>query len=121
MKNDFSFQNGKKIAVQQRSIIYWCEIEKIVYLKCDCYLTSLILSSGEKITVSRLLKNFEVELENFGFVRANRSFLINMAHVKRFLGGTKRIVELTNGEVICVSRRNVFKFKDYLLFNQKCL
>jgi two-component system LytT family response regulator len=117
MKNDFTFQKGKKIAIQQRSIIHWCEIERIIYLKCDCYLTSVILCGGEKITVSKLLKNFEMELEDFGFVRANRSFLINMAYVKKFLGGTKRIVELTNGEVICVSRRNVFKFKDYLLFN----
>lgn len=117
MKNDFTIQKGKKLTIKQRNNIQLCEIDKITHIKCDRYISTINLINSENIKVSRLLKEFELELFEYKFVRVNRSTLVNVAHITKFKGGCCREIEMINGEIITVSRRNVFKLKESLSFS----
>jgi two-component system LytT family response regulator len=112
MEINFSNQNGKRIAINEKSKVQFVEIESITHLKCEGYLTTLYTTNSNTIKVCKQLKKFDEELVKFGFVKANRSTLVNLAQVKHYEGGCKRNLELLNGEIISVSRRNVFIFKN---------
>jgi len=112
MKIDFSNQKDKKVEIKERNTIQFVDISKISYFKCDGYITTINIFDSAPITVSKLLKDFESELEEYGFIRANRSTLVNLAVVKKYVGGRIRLLELMTGEHIKVSRRNVFKFRE---------
>ena len=117
MKNDFIIQKGKKLTIKQRNNFQLCEIDKITFIKCEGYISIINLINSENITVSKLLKQFEQELLEYGFERVNRSTLVNLAHIIKYTGGCNREIELTTGEMITVSRRNVFKLKERLLLS----
>jgi len=112
MKIDFSSQRHTKIEIKERNTIQFVDVSKITHLRCEGYITTINILDSEPITVSKLLKNFESELGEYGFIRANRSTLVNLAVVKKYLGGSTRILELITGEHIKVSRRRIFKFKE---------
>lgn len=117
MKNDFTIQKGKKITIKQRNNIQLCEIDKITHIKCNGYISTINLINSENIKVSKLLKEFEHELIDFIFIRVNRSTLVNVAHITKYNGGCSREIVMINGEIITVSRRNVFKLKECLSFS----
>jgi two-component system LytT family response regulator len=114
---DFSKQKDIKITVKEKNNIRFFEINGITHLKCDGYITAIYFLDFKPIVVSKLLKDFEIELEEYGFIRVNRSTLVNLALVKKYTGGNKRMLEMCQGEQIKVSRRKVFMFKESQLFS----
>ena len=46
-----------------------------------------------------------------GFVRANRSTIVNMFHVSRISHKGRRVLELTNNEIVDISRRRMYLFR----------
>lgn len=111
MKTDYSIQNNIKIKIKSKNTTQYIDINKISHLICDSYITTIYTIHKDPIVVSKLLKDFESNLEEFEFVRINRSTIVNMAFVKKYIGSKNRIVELINGDIIKVSRRRVYKFK----------
>jgi len=117
MKKDFTNQKGIKLTIKHRSQVQFCEIEKITHITCESCISTINLIDSEKIVTGKLLNEFEKELEEFNFIRVNRTALVNLAHVKKYIGGSQRVLEMTNGNIVSVSRRNVFKLKNYRSFN----
>jgi two-component system LytT family response regulator len=60
---------------------------------------------GEKIIVSRTLKEFEEMLTECGFYRVHKSYLINLYHIKRFDRMDGGYLVLTNDLKIPVASR----------------
>lgn len=112
MNVDFAIQNDKKIRVNTKTKTIFIEISKITHIICDGYLSAIYTIDSDLYIVSKLLKHFERELEEFYFVRANRSTLVNLLHVKEYNSGLNRSVELVNNIKIGVSRRRVFVFRN---------
>ena len=84
----------------------------ILYIEADGSYSIIKMMDGSSIMLSRLLKDFEIQLQNDHFFRISKSFLINMQYVamyRRIDGGT---VEMINGTLIPVPRR---KRDDFLL------
>ena len=73
MKIDFSSQKQTKIEIKERNTIQFVDVSKITHLKCEGYITTINILDSEPIIVSKLLKDFESELEGCGFIRTNRS------------------------------------------------
>ncbi len=103
---------GVKIALAEKGKTHWVDITTITHVTCNGYLSTVHLTNSEKITLSRLLKQFEAEFTHLGFIRVNRNTLVNQHHVKQYAGGTKRQLLLTTGHCIEVSRRKVYLFKN---------
>lgn len=110
MKRDFSHQLGQRIAIPGKSKTQFVDVANITHICCEDSIVTTY-TEEQSIAASKQLKEFEEELKEFGFMRINRSTLINQAHIKSYKGGEKKSVELVNGESFTVSRRKAYLFK----------
>lgn len=67
--------------------------------------TNIYLKNGEKILVSRTLKDFENNLNVYPFCRVHNSHLINVKYVQEFVKTDSSILVMTDGTEVEVSRR----------------
>ena len=77
-------QSKKKIILKTFDNIYLVKVSDIVYAESDSRYSTFYLESGEKVIVSKTLKHYHELLNDFGFYRVHKSFLINLAHIQRF-------------------------------------
>ncbi len=111
MKKDFSCQKDKKITVHEKNKTHQVDMEKISHITCDCYLSTIhIIDSQETITHSKLLKYYETELSEYGFIKTSRNTLINLKHIKSL---EKNFLTLLNKQKVKISCRNISKIRKY--------
>ncbi len=115
LNKKFLEQNERKVLLKNQGNIFQVDMKDITVITCEGYLSIVHFHSDQKsISVSKLLKEFENELEQFGFFRANRNALINLRNVALFQGACKRIITLTDNQKICVSFRKTCQLKQIL-------
>lgn len=78
---------------------------EIVRCESDGNYTRFHLLSGEKLMVSRTLKEYDAQLGPHGFMRVHFSHLVNMAQVKSYLHRDGGTLVLANGHEVPVSHR----------------
>jgi DNA-binding LytR/AlgR family response regulator len=88
-------------------------VNHIVLIKGDANYSTIYMDSGKQKLVSHTIKFYENHLENFGFLRVHRGYIINPNYVKAYNPEEESIV-MENGLKAVVSRR-----KKYLLRNLK--
>lgn len=93
-----SYEGGKSLI----------EFSEIIYLNGFDNLTTLYLTKNRKLTVSKTLKFFEEALA-VGFQRIHKSYIVNLKYVYKVLSKEAFFVELTQGAVLPISRRNFKK------------
>lgn len=113
MDLDFSKQRDKKLAIVEKKKTRLIDIDTITYLECDGYITTIYLISHETINVSKLLKHFENELTEYGFVRANHKSIVNPKYITGILSTICGKILQINDSEIKVSRRKAFLFKNH--------
>lgn len=97
---------GQKIALPSLLGIEYVPIQEILRCQADINYTHFFLKGGRKITVSKTLKEFEVQLLPHGFFRVHNSHLVNLAEVKFYQKGKGGSLLLSDGsEVEVASRR----------------
>ena len=104
----------EKIALPSLNGIEFVRIENIVRCESDNNYTNFYLTSGEKIVVSKTLKEFEEMLENKGFFRTHKSHIINLAFLKKYIKGEGGIAVMEDKSEIVVSRRRKEEFLEVL-------
>ncbi len=95
-----------KIALPQLHEIRYVPVNEIVRCEADNSYTFFYLSSGERILISRSIKEYNELLRPLGFIRAHQSHLVNKTYVKSWLKEDGGCLLLTNGDKIPVSRPN---------------
>lgn len=95
----------KKIAIPDSFGMIYVEHHQIVRVEADGTYSIVYLLNGKKYIVSRILKNFEKALSNFGFSRVHRAHLVNMAHVQSFNRTEGGFLIMANGDKVPVSRK----------------
>lgn len=75
----------------------------ILYCKADDNYTEIYLNTNEKKLVSKTLKYFEDALDESGFARVHKSYLVNVNEIVKYFKGKGGSVELSNGQQIMVS------------------
>ena len=95
----------KKIVLKDKDSIYFLKVDDIIRCHAEGPYTEFYISTGQKITISKTLKEYEEMLEPFGFVRAHHSHLINIRKIIRFdkTDGGNLIME--NNDEVPVSQR----------------
>jgi two-component system LytT family response regulator len=88
------------------------DINDIINIEADSNYSVFYLSGKDKITVSKVLKDYEEILPEHQFVRVHKSSIINLDFLKEY--NSKNGVELTlkNGVKIAVSRRRASEFAE---------
>lgn len=94
-----------KIAVPTFDGLQMILVEDIVKCTADESYTHLTLLNGQKVMVSRILKEFEDLLADYNFLRVHNSSLINLVHVKKYVKGEGGYVIMVNDDSVEVSRR----------------
>ncbi len=94
-----------RISLASQERIAVVEISDIIRCESDGNNTWFMLTSGEKIFVTRTLKQFEQLLEHHGFIRAHQSHLVQLNYVREFQKKDGGYLKLKNGDLIPVSVR----------------
>lgn len=81
------------------------KLEDIVVCEAEKNYTIIHLQNKKPIIVSRPLLEYEKILEEAGFLRVHRTFLINMQHVGEYHRGEGGVVIMSNGAEVEISRR----------------
>lgn len=93
---DHSFQ---KIALPVLNGFEFINTNDIIHLKADNNYT-IVHTTNSKHLVSKTLRDFEIMLTPSNFFRVNRSNLINLNFLKRYIRNKSPLIELTNGTQI---------------------
>lgn len=88
------------------------DIEDIIHIEADSNYSIFHLKNAEKITVSKVLKDYEEILPEARFVRIHKSSIVNLKYVKEYNNKNGLTLLLSNGENIVVSRRRASDFFD---------
>jgi two-component system LytT family response regulator len=96
---------NKKIILRTAESIHLLDVGNIICCDSDSSYTTVHTVEGEKIIVSKTLKDYEEMLTECGFYRVHKSYLINLTHIKRFDRQDGGYIVLTNGLKIPVASR----------------
>jgi two-component system LytT family response regulator len=111
MKEVYSGGDIQKIALPMSNGLLFVEINQIVMFEADRVYTTVFLSDGSKLTVSKPLRTFEDILIDRNYVyRPHRSYLINIRYIKKYMKGESLIV-MDNGVNIPISRERKHDFE----------
>ena len=100
--------------IQHISVVYLgrqllIRAENIVCLEADGNYTHLFTRDGRQFLVSRTLGLYADHLDNQMFVRIHKSYVINVNFLQSFEFQTSRVIKLSGGKEVTVSRR---RFKE---------
>lgn len=104
--------NGQKsqISLSTSKGLIFLKTEDILYCKGDGAYTYFYLKSGERITTSKNLKEYENRLKDYNFFRSHKSYLVNLSEIKTYVRGEGGHAVMTNGENVAVSKRRKDSF-----------
>lgn len=95
-------------------------IADIIYCEAESSYTIFYLVNGQQVIASRTIVEYELLLQDCGFCRIHKSFLVNLAHVKEYQRGEGGTVIMTNKNEVEVSRRKrevfIAKMKEHYKF-----
>ncbi len=97
--------NKKKIAVPVSDGVQFILTEDIVYIKGEGSYSRVKLANGCDLLVSRLIKDFEQQIEERKFFRISKSYLVNLEQVAMFKRTGGGIVVMTDGTEVSVPRK----------------
>ncbi len=100
----------KKLTLPYGQGFKMIDVDDIIYIEADSNYSVVHLSNQDKITVSKVLREFEELLPSDQFVRVHKSSIINLNHLKEYNSKNGLQVFLKNGESINISRRRASDF-----------
>ncbi|SOD11344.1 LytR/AlgR family response regulator transcription factor [Pedobacter xixiisoli] len=86
------------------------DLDEIIHIEADSNYSIFHLKNTEKITVSKVLKDYEEILPEDRFVRIHKSSIVNLKYVKEYNNKNGLVLSLSNGQNIVVSRRRASDF-----------
>ncbi|MFW6002282.1 MAG: LytTR family transcriptional regulator DNA-binding domain-containing protein [archaeon] len=103
---NYNIQKEETILLKNENQVKQIYIENISFIKCEGYLSILYLIDHSQIRCSKLLKDFESELQVYYFYRINHNTIINLRYFDNIIyGERKRTIALKGGHKFRVSRR----------------
>lgn len=103
-----------RLSLHTQERIMITEIDQIVRCEADGNNTRFVLAGGEKIYVTKTLKQFDQLLERHRFMRVHQTHLVNFRYVKGFEKKDGGFLLLKNGETIPVSVRKKMDVMQWL-------
>jgi two-component system LytT family response regulator len=103
-----------KIALPLFNETRYIAIDEIIRCEADNTYTLFVLTSGERVLVSKTLKEYADMLAAHGFLRTHQTHLVNIKHIKSWLREDGGAILLKDGTKIPVSKLNRDKVKEAL-------
>lgn len=112
--NQFSIKQENSLMLKALESIKLVKLNEVIYLEASGPYTDVFLTTGDKITVTKHLKDFENKLEDTGFYRIHNSFIINTLKMNGITKKDGYTVEMQNNKSLVISSRRKDDFMDYL-------
>lgn len=97
--------NHNKIGIASDQGITFIDLDTLLYCKSDGPYTHFFMNNGKSILSSKSLGEYENQMNNKGFFRVHKSYLINMKHISKFVREDGGYVVMSDNTQIIVSRR----------------
>jgi len=94
----------KKIGIPTSEGLIFVKIEDIIRCEADGSYTHIFLKGNEKITVSKILKEYDELLSDYHFQRIHQSHLINLDLIKKYINAKGGQVVMLDDSIVGVSR-----------------
>jgi two-component system LytT family response regulator len=104
---------NKKITLNTDGKLIFLESDDILYAESDGNYSTIFLADGQKIVLTKKLKEVNAILPSDSFFRIHNSYIINLNKIKEFLK-TDGYVVLKSNHKIPVSRQKKSDFLDLL-------
>ena len=95
----------RKIILKTMENIFLVQVQDIIFCESDGCYTRVCTENGDKIMTSKALREYDEMLEDAGFFRIHKSYLINLRHIKRFEKLDGGFIVLTNDHKLPVATR----------------
>lgn len=105
LQNTRVLDKEKKIALSVADKIEFVEIGSIIRCEAESNYTTFYLKTGEKLIVSKTLKEFDELLTPCNFLRVHQSHLINLDEIKSFVKTDGGYIRMKDGTSISISRQ----------------
>ena len=102
--NNWSHES-RKIALRTATSMHIVNLAEIIRCQSEKNYTQFFLVTGEVVTVSKTLKEFEELLGPYQFIRVHQSHLVNLDHIRRYEKADGGLVILSDGSQVPVSLR----------------
>ncbi len=92
-----------KVVFSTQESLEFVDPQNILYCVADGNYCEIILSQ-RTLVVSKSLKEIEILLSEFGFIRIHQSYLINPEHITKYLKTAGGSIVMDNGKELSISR-----------------
>lgn len=94
----------KKVALPVADGFIFVEPEDIIYLQADGSYTNIFLQDGQKLLVTKKIKEFVRILSHPCFFKTHRSYLINLNRIKQYVKHDGGYIVMNNGDRVTLAR-----------------
>jgi len=105
LENNFRSPVDKMLALSLSDKVEFIEIATIVRCESDGNYTTFHLKNGEKLLISKTLKEYDELLSPYGFLRVHQSHLINLKEIKSFIKTDGGYIKMKDGSLVSISRQ----------------
>ncbi|WP_373551251.1 LytR/AlgR family response regulator transcription factor [Haliscomenobacter sp.] len=106
-----------RIALCTAAGVDFVQLKEILYCSSDGSYTEVHLHTGNKIVLSKSLKELEELLPPSDFFRPHHSHLLNLQHIKRYIKGSGGEILMANGKRLPVARSRKLELLEKLGLN----
>ncbi|RIA10921.1 LytTR family two component transcriptional regulator [Flavobacteriaceae bacterium MAR_2010_72] len=95
----------KKITINTDGKLIFLNVEEIVFVESDGNYSTIVLADGQKIVITKKLKEVDVMLPEHYFFRIHNSFIVNLNKIKEFIKNEGYVVMETNKKIPVARQR----------------
>lgn len=95
----------KTIALHTSEKIHVARLKDILRMEADGNYTEVHFTNGQKLLLTKTLKEFAQLLEDTGFLRAHQSHLVNFDHIREFIKTDGGYIVMADGAKVPVAVR----------------
>lgn len=96
---------NKKIALPTGDGISFVNVDAIVRCESDSNYTYVYLADGQKVVITKTLKQIEEALSSYPFYRVHQSHLVNLNHIVKFARDSGGYLVMSDKQTITVARQ----------------
>jgi len=95
----------KMLALSMSDKVEFIETSSIIRCEADGNYTVFYLKNGEKLLISKTLKEYDELLTPYGFLRVHQSHLVNLKEIKSFIKSDGGYIKMKDGSSVSISRQ----------------
>jgi two-component system LytT family response regulator len=105
LENARRSNTDKILALSMSDKVEFIEVASIIRCESDGNYTTFYLKNGEKLLISKTLKEYDELLTPYGFLRVHQSHLINLKEIKSFIKTDGGYIKMKDGSSVSISRQ----------------